>query len=146
MTIHPLVRDLYKRVLIVSRDYPNSDHHHVKQLWKTAIRNPENCPSWYITTTNSSTVVNDITELYQAVHRGRHMVKEMIGIVQLHKYRSMKKRYSSSSSDQTTGSNNNNNNSVWTTMAATESSWKQYQNGILSGDDQANAVTDRMAE
>lgn len=143
MTIHPFVRDLYKRVLIVSRDYPNSDHHHVKQLWKTAIRNPENCPSWYMTKTNSATVVNDITELYQAVHQGRHMVKEMIGIVQLHKYRSMKQRYSSS--DQTTGIINNNNNSDWTTMAATESSWKQYQNGIIS-DDQAAAATDRIVE
>jgi hypothetical protein len=107
--IHPIVRDLYKRVLMVSKDYPSTDHQHIKQLWKTAIRNPENCPSWYTetncnpistitpgTTPNSDTTpTNDINELYHAVHRGRLMVKEMIGIVQLHKYRSMKQRYNS---------------------------------------------------
>ena len=132
--IHPLVRDLYKRVVTVSKDYPTTtsthDHQYIKQLWKTAIRNPDNCPSWYTNTnttptttttttndtdgsidrntsyvTNASKTTNDISELYHAVHRGRQMVKEMIGIVQLHKYRAMKQRYndpissSSSSSD-----------------------------------------------
>jgi hypothetical protein len=108
--IHPFVRDLYKRVLMVSKDYPSTDHHHIKQLWKDAMRNPENCPSWYtktktnskqnpistVTTSSTAEPTNDMNELYHAVHRGRQMVKEMIGIVQLHKYRSMKQRYSNS--------------------------------------------------
>jgi hypothetical protein len=91
--IHPLVRDLYKRVLFVGKDYPNTDYSQVKQLWKTALRNPSNCPSWYNDSNRNTNKPNDIEELYHAVHRGRHMVKEMIGIIQLHKYRTMKKRY-----------------------------------------------------
>jgi hypothetical protein len=115
--IHPLVRDLYKRVVIVSKDYPSTDSQHIKQLWKTAIRNPDNCPSWYHYNNHNDDDVhydddihddatrtkeininnndNDVNELYHAVHRGRQMVKEMIGIVQLHKYRTMKQRYNS---------------------------------------------------
>jgi hypothetical protein len=111
--MHPLVRDLYKRILVVSKDYPNSDYNHMKQLWKTALRDPINCPSWYQNTTASKSTnnnieqnqannstditsnVNDIDELYHAVHRGRLMVKEMIGIIQLNKYRRMKQQYTS---------------------------------------------------
>lgn len=33
-------------------------------------------------------------ELKKAVARGRHMVREMIGVIQLKKYRTMKARYS----------------------------------------------------
>jgi hypothetical protein len=91
--IHPLVRDLYKRVLIVGKDYPNTDYGRVKQIWKAALRNPSNCPSWYTNSGTSNDNQNDVEELYHAVHRGRHMIKEMIGIIQLHKYRTMKKRY-----------------------------------------------------
>ena len=32
-------------------------------------------------------------EILQAVARGRHMIKEMIGVIQLKKYREMNKRY-----------------------------------------------------
>jgi hypothetical protein len=45
--MHPLVRDLYKRVLVVGRDYPNMEFQRVKDVWKAALRNSENCPSWY---------------------------------------------------------------------------------------------------
>jgi hypothetical protein len=129
--VHPLVRDLYKRVLIVSKDYPTTDYHHVKQLWKTGIRNPDNCPSWYTNThdtttndtnhnhsrvvTNTSETTNDMNELYHAVHRGRQMVKEMIGIVQLHKYRTMKQRY-------------NNNHNDANTIAAANELFQNYNN------------------
>jgi hypothetical protein len=106
--MHPLVRDLYKRVLVVGRDYPNMDFQRVKDVWKAALRNPENCPSWYRDeeaevdlpssqqwneVTEQATEEKDIDELYFAIHRGRQAVKEMIGIIQLHKYRTMKKRY-----------------------------------------------------
>jgi hypothetical protein len=85
--MHPLVRDLYKRVLLVGRDYPTGLDH-VKLVWKQALRNPANCPSWY-----NNKAANNEEELLFAVHRGRHAVKEMIGVIQLKKYRGMKKRY-----------------------------------------------------
>jgi hypothetical protein len=106
--MHPLVRDLYKRVLLVGRDYPNMEFQRVKDVWKAALRNSENCPSWYRDeeaevdlpsnqqwneVTEQATEEKDIDELYFAIHRGRQAVKEMIGIIQLHKYRTMKKRY-----------------------------------------------------
>ena len=143
--IHPFVRDLYKRVVIVSKDYPTTDHQHIKHLWKTAIRNPDNCPSWYNTKTNVDTTigtnannavssnvtststesVNDLNELHHAVHRGRQMVKEMIGIVQLHKYRTMKQRYNNNDTTNSTATNelynkyNNHNKMNTTTSTAT---------------------------
>ena len=85
-TMHPLVRDLWKRVVWVGRDYPTGLDH-VKAVWKSALRNPENCPSWY---TNGG---GDEEELLRAVHKGRQAVKEMIGVIQLKKYRSLKQRY-----------------------------------------------------
>lgn len=112
--MHPLVRDLYKRVLVVGRDYPNMEFQRVKDIWKSALRNPENCPSWYKDEEaeevgfpslhegqsdqwkggmEQSMQKENIDELYFAIHRGRQAVKEMIGIIQLHKYRTMKKRY-----------------------------------------------------
>jgi hypothetical protein len=108
--MHPLVRDLYKRVLVVGRDYPNVEFQRVKDIWKAALRNPENCPSWYRDEEEEAQVdlpshqrwneipeqpteEKDIDELYFAIHRGRQAVKEMIGIIQLRKYRTLKKRY-----------------------------------------------------
>jgi len=86
--MHPLVRDLWKRVVWVGRDYPTGLEH-VKAVWKPAMRNPENCPSWYRGTSGAG----DQEELMRAVHKGRQAVKEMIGVIQLKKYRSLKKRY-----------------------------------------------------
>jgi hypothetical protein len=104
--MHPLVRDLYKRVLVVGKDYPTGLDH-VKQVWKAALRNHDNCPSWY--RDNHPNANDDLLlrnggeggssrndneeELLRAVHKGRHMVKEMIGIIQLKKYRAMRQRY-----------------------------------------------------
>jgi hypothetical protein len=123
--MHPLVRDLYKRVIIVGRDYPLGLEY-VRKTWKKALRNPENCPSCYTTTTNNTTTTappagapTPITggatgggtqehaaspsiplhslrcerELRKAVGKGRLYVREMIGVIQLKKYRVMKKRY-----------------------------------------------------
>lgn len=88
--MHPLVRDLYKRVLIVGRDYPMGLNR-VKSQWKPAMRNPSNCPSWYDGRHDKKE-----EEILFAVHKGRQAVKEMIGIIQLKKYRSMKQRYDDS--------------------------------------------------
>lgn len=123
--MHPLVRDLYKRVILVGRDYPLGLDY-VRTQWKKAIRNPNNCPSCYrdslesssdsilhhstpqhpngrnsneSTNTNITVPVPCIgslvceQELRKAVGKGRHYVREMIGIIQFKKYRAMKKRY-----------------------------------------------------
>jgi len=90
--MHPLVRDLYKRVIHVGADYP-SGIDHVRQVWKKAIRNPQNCPSCYTDPTSQACE----EELVHAIARGRHMVKEMIGIIQMKKYRTLKQRYGSDS-------------------------------------------------
>lgn len=37
--------------------------------------------------------IKDELELKRAVHRGRYMVKELIGVVRLKKYRTLRKRY-----------------------------------------------------
>ena len=83
--MHPLVRNLYKRVLHVGKDYPTGLVH-VKQLWKKALRNPANCPSCYATDGNAITAMNSPAceeELFRAVYKGRFMVKEMIGVIQI---------------------------------------------------------------
>ena len=98
ITMHPLVRNLYKRVLHVGRDYPTGLEH-VKRVWKKALRNPENCPSCF---RDGQPVQSDECreEILFAVNRGRFMVKEMIGVIQLKKYRTMNQRYGSHSSPQ----------------------------------------------
>jgi hypothetical protein len=89
--MHPLVRDLYKRVIYVGRDYPLGIDY-VRRTWKEALQNPENCPACY-TEPNS---LECEKEIRIAVGKGRHMVREMIGIIQLKKYRAMKQRYGDS--------------------------------------------------
>ncbi|KAL7581511.1 hypothetical protein ACA910_022080 [Epithemia clementina (nom. ined.)] len=106
--MHPMVRNLYKRVLHVGRDYPTGLDH-VKKVWKEALRNTKTCPSCYNDKDGSpllslshslsgggteTTIPKECNEeLLRAVHRGRHMVKEMIGVIKLKKYRAMKQRY-----------------------------------------------------
>jgi hypothetical protein len=81
---------------------------YVRKTWKKALRNPENCPSCYLTgsgwahpdTEGTSLFVSLEApgcekELHKAVGRGRFMVREMIGVIQLKKYRTMKRRYDS---------------------------------------------------
>jgi hypothetical protein len=91
--MHPLVRDLYKRVLIVGQDYPTGLAH-VKQVWKRALRE---------TKVGSNSTNGDATDeekmLLMAIHKGRLAVKEMIGIIQLRKYRSLKQRYGTTTAD-----------------------------------------------
>ncbi len=121
--MHPLVRKLYKEALYVGRDYPLGLDK-VRQEWKKAIRNPKNCPSCYNffpvpnddgdKLTQSSdhetrTVAvpkkmhckehpnpNCERELRKAVGKGKYMIREMIGVIQLKKYRSLRQRYDDS--------------------------------------------------
>jgi hypothetical protein len=97
--MHPLVRNLYKRVLCVGHDYPTGMNH-VRDVWKKSLRNPHNCPSCYDQKGNPN--LQDPAcqeEILFAVHRGRKMVQEMIGVIQLKKYRAMKARYGNIDTD-----------------------------------------------
>ena len=92
--MHPFVRNLYKRVIHVGHDYPTGMDH-VRATWKKAMRNPKNCPSCYDAQGQPLKESNPACdeELLFAVNRGRRMVKEMMGVIQLKKYRAMKQRY-----------------------------------------------------
>ena len=109
--MHPLVRDLYKRAIIVGRDYPHPDGlEYVRRTWKAALRDAKNCPSCY-SSSQTEGCANDSSgstvapkpncladpkcdkEIRLAVGRGRKMVNEMVGVIQLKKYRTMRRRY-----------------------------------------------------
>lgn len=117
--MHPLVRDLYKRVIVVGRDYPLGLDY-VRRTWKKALRNQENCPSCYSRSTGCPIILDQTKirpvgqhadcerELRKAVARGRFMVREMIGVIQLKKYRTMKQRYGDDEEKIITGTNNAN--------------------------------------
>lgn len=72
------VRNLYRRILVVGQDYPTGlDSVRTKakaEFYKRAD-------------------ITDEVELKRAVNYGRYMVKEMIGVIQLKKYRTIKQRY-----------------------------------------------------
>eukprot|EP00045_Choanoeca_perplexa_P015983 m.209223 g.209223 ORF g.209223 m.209223 type:complete len:80 (+) comp17137_c0_seq3:4699-4938(+) len=77
--MHPAVRDLYKRFLMAGRDYP-AGLDVVRRKTKEAFM------------ANSHLKTED--EIVHAVARGRWYVKnELIGAIQLRKYRAMRKRY-----------------------------------------------------
>lgn len=76
--MHPLVRDLYKRFMLVGRDYPGGLDV-VRKKAKEAFR--------------ANAHLSDDVEIKRAVARGRWMVRELQGIIKLKKYREMKKRY-----------------------------------------------------
>jgi hypothetical protein len=72
-----LVRDLYRRFLLVGRDYPRGLAF-VRAKAKAAFF--------------ANAGADDETVL-RAVAKGRWWVKEMVGVVQLGKYRAMRARY-----------------------------------------------------
>ncbi len=81
------MRDLYKRAILVGRDYPHPRGlNYVREQWKRAIR--EN---------SEFETIQDPTlrekELRKAVGKGRYAIREMIGVIQLKKYRTMRRRY-----------------------------------------------------
>jgi hypothetical protein len=76
--MHLFVRDLYKRFLIVGRDYPGGLPV-VRAKVKTAFF--------------SKRALTTEDELMHAVAAGRRMVRELEGITQLAKYRAMRARY-----------------------------------------------------
>eukprot|EP00035_Acanthoeca_spectabilis_P000137 m.71180 g.71180 ORF g.71180 m.71180 type:complete len:80 (-) comp10055_c0_seq1:368-607(-) len=77
--MHPLVRDLYKRVLVVGKEYPGGMEV-VRRKAKQYFR--ENA---HLTTEE---------EIKKAVSRGRwYLNHEIIGVIKLKKYRTMAQRY-----------------------------------------------------
>lgn len=88
--MHPLVRDLYKRVIHVGREYP-AGLDYVRVVWKKSLKNQNNCPSCFVDPKSDECE----REVRKAVAVGRRMVAEMVGVTQLKKYRAMKQRYDS---------------------------------------------------
>lgn len=79
--MHRAVRDLYKRVLAVARDYPGGLEY-VRPRAKKMFQ--EGAPS------------GGEEDILQAVARGRWYIRnEMIPLIQLKKYRAIRERYSS---------------------------------------------------
>ena len=77
MPLDARVRNLYKRILTVGLDYPQGLDH-VRQRAKREFRSRAHVQG---------------EELARAVNYGRYMVSEMVGVIQLKKYRAMKQRY-----------------------------------------------------
>ncbi|DAZ99592.1 TPA: hypothetical protein N0F65_001420 [Lagenidium giganteum] len=76
----PRVRDLYKRFLYVGRDYPLGLSY-VREKAKAAfLKNRD---------------LKDDVEIKKAIKKGRWMVRELTGVIQLKKYRAMNSRYTS---------------------------------------------------
>mmetsp|Transcript_20414 Transcript_20414/g.42684 ORF Transcript_20414/g.42684 Transcript_20414/m.42684 type:complete len:120 (+) Transcript_20414:1329-1688(+) len=94
--MHPLVRNLYKRAIIVGKDYPHPDGlEYVRRKWKKALRDPENCQLVVDPNPDNATANENKNEriIRKAVGRGRYVIREMEGTIQLKKYRTMRRRY-----------------------------------------------------
>lgn len=74
----PIVRDLYKRVLTVGREYPKG------LAWVREKAKAKFFENRHLT---------DEGAIKKAVHEGRWYVKEMVATIQFKKYRAMKNRY-----------------------------------------------------
>ena len=82
-TPRALVLDLYRRFVVVGRDYPRGAAF-VRERAKAAFfRNA---------------ALTDEDAVMRAVAKGRWWVKELIGVVQLKKYRAMRSRYGDAAS------------------------------------------------
>ena len=77
LRIDPRVRDLYRRILTVGRDYPKGLDY-IRERAKLEFQNRADAKGG---------------DLNHAINYGRFMVKEMIGVIQLKKYRTIKRRY-----------------------------------------------------
>ena len=83
--MHPLVRNLYKRIIMVGRDYPGGMDI-VRRKTKEYFRK------------NSD--LTESEDILRAVNSGRWYLKnEIIGVIQLKKYRAMKGRYYDTDTD-----------------------------------------------
>ena len=76
--MHPLVRDLYRRCIIVGRQYPGG----IAVVRKKA-------KEYFMDNKALATE----QEIKRAVGHGRWYLREIIGVIKLGKYRAMKRRY-----------------------------------------------------
>ena len=84
----------HSSALIVGKDYPHPDGlDYVRRKWKEALRDPQNCK--LIPNNNNDVDIAKENEriLRKAVGRGRYLIREMEGTIQLKKYRTMRRRY-----------------------------------------------------
>lgn len=87
--MHPLIRDLYKRAIVVGRDYPHPRGiDFVREQWKKVLRDPKNATFESI----QDPILRE-KKLRKAVGKGRYAIREMIGVIQMKKYRTMRRRY-----------------------------------------------------
>ncbi len=80
--------------LIVGKDYPHPEGlDYVRRKWKEALRDPQNCQ--LIPNTNNDVNIDKENEriIRKAVGKGRYVIREMEGTIQLKKYRTMRRRY-----------------------------------------------------
>ena len=80
--MHPLVRDLYKRFLLVARDYPGGAE---------VVR--RKAKEGFLLNAHLGMEQDDELAIKRAVSRGRYMVRELQGVTRLKKYRALKDRY-----------------------------------------------------
>jgi hypothetical protein len=78
--MHPLVRDAYKRLLWVGRDYPRGGLAAIRERAKAGFR--------------EHAALTDTEAIIKAVHAARWYEKEIVGVVRLAKYRAMVKHTS----------------------------------------------------
>ena len=76
--MNPVVRDLYKRFIWAGRVYPGGLEVVRRRSKEAFFRNAH---------------LKDEVEIKKAVAVGRYMVKELIAVAQLKKYRAIKKNY-----------------------------------------------------
>lgn len=89
--MHPLVRDLYKRAILVGRDYPHPQGlDHVRQEWKKALRDPAN---WQELNESLLSPKERERVIRKLVGKGRYVIREMEGLIQFKKYRTLRRRY-----------------------------------------------------
>lgn len=80
---------IHSSALIVGKDYPHPDGiEYVRRKWKEALRDPQNCQLL----PNNCAQENERI-LRKAVGKGRYVIREMEGTIQLKKYRTMRRRY-----------------------------------------------------
>ena len=78
--------------LMVGRDYPHPDGlAHVRRKWKEALRDPANCR--LVDGASPGAARENQHTIRKAVGRGRYVIREMEGTIQLKKYRTMRRRY-----------------------------------------------------
>jgi hypothetical protein len=74
--MHPFVRDLYKRILLIGRNYPLGLDR-VREKAKEEFR-------------KNAQIDTQSIEFKQAIAYGRYMTREMEAVIALKKYRAMK--------------------------------------------------------